>query len=467
MAGHPMRHRMTAVIQSILLLSVATWALKIGDRVAIIGAGSAGLTAAYLLEQKGFNVTVFEKEPRVGGKVYSPLIRGIPQEAGAVWEDSPFIISLASDLGIAAEADTLETLFQLESNQPYFTSNEVIDSFGLENLLGEFGNWVSLEEQYAESLAGRPSSNFDADPALFVPFSEFAKERGIVKLANLFRPVWIGWGYGYFDEVPALYVLRLMFRVFDSETLIPSLGGSISPIYWFPDGFQTIWTRLASNLSDVRIGTPVQQVRRSTNDSTTTKVQITSATDAESTHAEDFDALIIATDLKLALGYLDASEEENDLFTRIQHYTYVTHIVEASLQNISNTVVYFNQYSTPDTTGQVTCIYNRQRLPGIWVSFQTFGNETSANDAIVDQKLKEDFIAGGGDVSEVLMQAPWPNYFPHVSTADLQNGFYQKLGKLQGEKGTYYIGGIMAFETVKDVTNFAAELVDNITKAGE
>lgn len=461
MAGNPLRNRVISLLQSILLLSVASYALQPGDRVAIIGAGSAGLTAAYLLEQKGFNVTVFEKEPRVGGKVYSPLINGIPQDAGAVWADSSFIISLASDLGIAAENDTMAQLVQLEANQPYLTFYEVVGSLGQENVLGDFGNWVALEEQYAESLVGRPSSNFDADPALFVPFSEFAKERGIENLAKLFRPIYVGWGYGFFDEVPALYVLRLMFRTLSSERLTASFGGSPIQRLWFPDGFQTIWTRLASNLSDVRISTPVQQVRRST------KVQITFGNNPETAESEEFDDLIVATDLKLALGYLDASQDESDLFNRIQHYNYITHIVEGSLQNTSNNFVYFNKYGTPDTAGQVTSTYNRQRLPGIWVSAQTFDQETSANDAIVEQKLKEDFKVEGGNVFEVLMQTPWPTYFPHVSTADLQDGFYEKLGNLQGERGTYYIGGIMSFETVKDVSDYAAELVANITKSGE
>ncbi|NQV94217.1 MAG: FAD-dependent oxidoreductase, partial [Sphingomonadales bacterium] len=36
--------------------------------VAIIGAGPAGLTAAYLLSKKGYTVTVIEKDPKyVGG----------------------------------------------------------------------------------------------------------------------------------------------------------------------------------------------------------------------------------------------------------------------------------------------------------------------------------------------------------------------------------------------------------------
>jgi hypothetical protein len=41
--------------------------LKRGDHVAVIGAGPAGLTAAYLLSKEGYRVTVFEGDDIVGG----------------------------------------------------------------------------------------------------------------------------------------------------------------------------------------------------------------------------------------------------------------------------------------------------------------------------------------------------------------------------------------------------------------
>jgi len=55
---------------------------KVSSPVAIIGAGPAGLAAAYFLSRKGFEVTVFEKENNAGGIVRNviPLFR-LPAEA--------------------------------------------------------------------------------------------------------------------------------------------------------------------------------------------------------------------------------------------------------------------------------------------------------------------------------------------------------------------------------------------------
>ena len=46
-----------------------------GIKVAIIGAGPSGLTSGFYLSQKGYDVTVFEKEPKIGGM----LLLGIPE----------------------------------------------------------------------------------------------------------------------------------------------------------------------------------------------------------------------------------------------------------------------------------------------------------------------------------------------------------------------------------------------------
>ena len=45
------------------------------ERVCIIGGGPAGIAAAMYLQRKGYaNYEIYEKQGKVGGKAYSPLI---------------------------------------------------------------------------------------------------------------------------------------------------------------------------------------------------------------------------------------------------------------------------------------------------------------------------------------------------------------------------------------------------------
>ncbi len=54
-----------------------------GKKVGIVGAGVAGLSAAYLLKQMGVSVTIFEASSRPGGRVYS--LNPVPGDA-AIFE---------------------------------------------------------------------------------------------------------------------------------------------------------------------------------------------------------------------------------------------------------------------------------------------------------------------------------------------------------------------------------------------
>jgi protoporphyrinogen/coproporphyrinogen III oxidase len=73
-----------------------------GQRVAVVGAGPAGLTAAYRLQQAGFAVTVFEKEATSGGRTHTEHHGpGHWVDTGAGWLASfyPDTLALLGELG--------------------------------------------------------------------------------------------------------------------------------------------------------------------------------------------------------------------------------------------------------------------------------------------------------------------------------------------------------------------------------
>ena len=55
------------------------------QRVAIVGAGMAGLTAASALGAEGVEVVVFEARDRLGGRIHTDDSLGVPLDLGASW----------------------------------------------------------------------------------------------------------------------------------------------------------------------------------------------------------------------------------------------------------------------------------------------------------------------------------------------------------------------------------------------
>ena len=67
------------------------------QRIVVIGAGLAGMCAAFELMQAGHDVTVFEARNRAGGRVYTlrePFADGLYAEAGAMTISSSHTFSL-------------------------------------------------------------------------------------------------------------------------------------------------------------------------------------------------------------------------------------------------------------------------------------------------------------------------------------------------------------------------------------
>ena len=78
------------------------------ERVLVIGAGMAGLVAARLLHDSGFDVTVLEARDRIGGRLWTESSLGVPIDLGGSWihgaDDNPL-----SEWCAALGVDLMET----------------------------------------------------------------------------------------------------------------------------------------------------------------------------------------------------------------------------------------------------------------------------------------------------------------------------------------------------------------------
>lgn len=73
------------------------------ERVVVVGAGIAGLTAAFRMSQQGYDVTVLEGDSQVGGRMSSMQRDGYRFDRGAVSLSTKYehIHTLISEVGIA------------------------------------------------------------------------------------------------------------------------------------------------------------------------------------------------------------------------------------------------------------------------------------------------------------------------------------------------------------------------------
>jgi monoamine oxidase len=94
-----------AVAGAALLAGRRAWAVEDTADVIVIGAGLAGLQAAWVLEQKGFKVIVLEGRDRVGGRVLTfGNVQGVPEAGGnIIYGDYRRLMEIATRVGVPLE----------------------------------------------------------------------------------------------------------------------------------------------------------------------------------------------------------------------------------------------------------------------------------------------------------------------------------------------------------------------------
>ncbi len=428
-------------------------------RIAIIGAGASGLTAAATLQRLGYpHVTVYEKEAKVGGKVYSVEHSGTVYEMGAFWAGNGYktVDAFAQEYQLAFEPEEALFLVQYEGGAQVSLTRSLLHKHSpLAVALGYY-HWQKVQKKFA-SLREIGAFAEVRDPDLYLPFSRFVETYHIEVFAEAFRPFWVACGYGYYEEVPALYVLKLMlvsvdFQLSDLLSAFLPLGQKAEGgLRRAPQGYQKLWEKVGEHLPDVRLGQAVRQIERKDMDGRT-QIEVITAQGRET-----YDALLISTEARATLAFLDTTARELNLLQKVKTYRFLVHLFEAdAVPYAAGSLVLQAQQAQPSRRGHVTALLNRAELPNVWLSVQTLRSEDSLDQGT--EILRQDLKELGAQLGPVLKRIEW-SYFPHVSEDDLRAGFYSQLEALQGQRATYWIGGLMDFEAVENTAAYAQQLV--------
>lgn len=436
-------------------------------RVAIVGAGSSGLTSALALKLKGYaHVVVFEKEDHVGGKVLSvphgPLrpLRNDRVDVGAVVmsQDYRVIRWIADQVGMKWDADPMKrVVYQNASGelQKQGAISYILNRFSEWELLVAFLKWKAWIKIYGKELERPGFAHLPSEMGL--PMDVYAKKKGFLPVAQIFESVLVGCGYGYYNEVPAAYYLKLL------PWLVPlvlnEVAGQLLPtensgLYYFKNGNQEVWERLAARLVrqgvDLRLNTPVTQVKREGG-----QVRVIT-----SQGEELFDSVILTTNPTLNRQLLDFDPQESELWSKPKSVSYWSSWAQATGLK-ENEVAFYVDHLRRSSVGRLTSYLNRWKTPegqpGLWVTYQ-FADQSHSPEQLA-QWAEKDLKRAGAEKAVILKQWNW-EYFPYVESADFISGFYRDLEATQGQGGVYFAGGLMNFETKETNARYALDLVD-------
>lgn len=271
-------------------------------RVAVIGAGVSGLTAAYVLQRSGMQVSLFEAQPRLGGHVHTHTV-GDP-DSGHLAVDSGFIVHnrgtypsltrLFTELGVHTRTTGMSLSVSCAECGLEYAGSRGVRALLPSGVLRRGRYLAMLTEiprfhQAARRLlhtwpAGAPEPTLEQ----FVRTHRFSSYFTAHYLLALVSAVW---------SCPAgtalQYPVRYLFAFLDRHGMLQTHGAPA----WrtVVGGAHTYVERIAQRLSEVRTHTPVRRLERRPDG-----VRIVVADN----DLQDFDAAVVATHADQALALL-------------------------------------------------------------------------------------------------------------------------------------------------------------------
>ncbi|KAH8174425.1 flavin containing amine oxidoreductase domain-containing protein [Sarocladium implicatum] len=435
--------------------------------VCVVGAGPSGLTAAKALEDKGKKVVVFEKRTDVGGKCQSYYKDGKYYPLGAVlFTNSP---GYAASFDLVKKTGVPYEFFDSTEDYVYDpttgatqlspTSPEVILQ-----LQAELTRYTVLWQSLASTFAV-PAYQNGVPPELAVPARDWLIANNLTAIAAVLNRVWADYGYGPFTEVPALYYLR--------SAQPDILGSVLGVVDSFTVDFHEVFTRVAKTIKGpIHLGTKIKSIDRCKK-----RPSISYSIGHGKVHKQQCSDVIIAfppTASALSRAKLQLSAEEKKLFSKVTTNGYFASAVEMDhlSPNVSLRHVLPNPITPYATEGQpvyLTRIHDDTDILSVW-SVDQPGQPDSVEVAQeflpeVLSKLNKDLSdpdAAGSRVTnrDVLAFSGQVDYFPHVNTQALLDGWYDQFNEIQGKQHTYYVSGLNQFEFVEYAIRAAGALVD-------
>ncbi|WPU66668.1 protoporphyrinogen/coproporphyrinogen oxidase [Peredibacter starrii] len=419
--------------------------------VAVIGAGASGLTAAHYLAKQGHKVTVFEKNNRVGGKVYTTNLDATTIELGGLLVTPGFVTinELIKIYGprprvLPSKIQFLNKKNQWRNFKGYSALGPVRTFIQYKRLMRSFKRFPELNTPHLVS---------DIHPDLFMPLTDFARKYGFYEVLPPFVMSLSASGYLFPEIVPAYYALKLFKTIAPVgieayvDTVLPFSSPYINGLRYFKGGFTQLWENVAKDL-DVRLEEEVISVR---------KGQIETSKGIYS-----FDRVVVSVNPQSARLFIDKPTTELETFASNlkKHRFLVTAIKTYDLPKSAHRSYFFYKHMSLKYINHIQSMVNFWDNSKLYVTYQTLDNEITWEEAkeILLKDLNETLGVNG---FEVLTRVEW-SYFHHIDVNGYSPEVSEAIKGLQGKDGIYFVGEALNFESTESAAHNAKYVIQKL-----
>ncbi|MCB0641109.1 MAG: FAD-dependent oxidoreductase [Phaeodactylibacter sp.] len=414
-------------------------------KIAVIGAGISGVSAAIRLQEKGYRVRILEQEAQVGGKLFT---REVLQN-GQLY---------AIDMGATVVAVSFKTVLryiretrsQLRAPNPYTIAFEGGRSVPLRDYYWPKGNRIALLRPFWTYLRHaihfhrnyRTAGGYrDQLPDRYqIPFDQYCKANGMDAILPWFDLPVAAWGYGTQATLPTWYVMGEIDFWGGIGLWMTILKGKSAFVKILSDGYAPMLRHLVDLYDlEVQTGVRVNAIHRN---------QVGVMVSSENGN-EVFDQVVLTAP---GMGHLLAqpTEDESTFLQGLRYAPYATvlcrlerpfnekRIVESGLNGVDRVRMIASPFPG--------CPYV--------VSYVALSPHTK--EVEIPAIVREDLQQLDLELQQILEVRLWKHFFPHFS--DFQA--YRALLRAQGENRTVYAGSINVFEFSEAAASSTIHLVD-------
>ena len=411
-------------------------------KIAIIGAGPAGLSAAHFLMQRGIRATVFEAKDRIGGKSFSIINGDNLNEMGTCYttRSHTMIKGWMKDNGI-----TLKRLgVALYDGEPVV--NYVKHGPGAP-LPFQVLRFIRKAAILRKGIKQRPD-----DPEIMKEASlstiEWVRALNIPKIERAMHRIQTTQGYGYVDKATIGQTVQWC----DLQYI---LSGVLNDLHMPEQGWTTFWQRFARSF-DVRLGTPVLGIDRSGHK------PVIYTRDAE--HV--FDAVLSTIPMQLFTSIAKATELEQRVADSIAWQTYTTTLLASNDWFTGHQVIGYSRASK-DSSLQGAILGGRAEGESADLGGRLYVTG-QFSESLTPEELREILHADaahlGFTINNVILQKSW-QYFPQYKAEAVARGLFGDLLRVQGHNKTWFSGSTFSHELVSSVVGRSEIVVRDMTAA--